>query len=152
MQIFKESTARPGNIIEEREIPSDKALVPPLVVRLTKRLLEARCIEKSGQRKVELCLDEAITNAVVHGNGGDFKKKVKVILFRDKDSWGVIVSDEGQGFTAEALPRVEGEQALWQEHGRGIAIISLYLNELVYYDGGRTLFMRQLKKNLVESE
>ena len=146
MQILQESAAPPKEIIEEREIPSDRALVAPLVVRLVERLLDDGLIEKSRLKKVELCLDEAITNAVIHGNKSMFEKKVKVTLFRDSKSWGITVQDQGEGFSVDALPEADREETVWQEHGRGIAIISLYMDEVVYYDGGSTLCLRQFVK------
>ena len=87
MQILKVAAPLPQNVMEEREIPSDKALVPPLVVRIVDLLVTEKCISDDSIMRVELCLDEAITNAVLHGNKGDFDKKVKVTLFRDDESW-----------------------------------------------------------------
>ena len=143
MQIMNEPLTIPGSVIEEREIPSDLALVTPLVVRLIEKLVSEGCTDSTSLMKVELCLDEAITNAVIHGNDSDFGKVVRVVLWRDDDSWGVAIEDEGDGFSLEKLADKPAEETLWQESGRGIPLMTLYMDEVTFYDGGRTLLLRQ---------
>ena len=112
-----------------------------LVCRLVDRLVDDGCVGEIDRRKVELCLDEAITNAVIHGNDSDFEKKVQVQLFRDGGRWGIVVTDEGRGFGREEIPDLEADEQLWQESGRGIALMHLYMDDVVYYDDGRTACM-----------
>ncbi|MEM7262672.1 MAG: ATP-binding protein [Planctomycetota bacterium] len=145
MQLFKEPVQLTGEVFEDREIPSDQALVTPLVTRLVKVLEERALIDESNRMKVKLCLDEAITNGVKHGNKYDFSKMVRVRAFQDDTSWGVCVQDEGKGFRLEdiALTNLPPEEALWQENGRGLPLMSLYMDEFQYFDGGATLIMKQ---------
>ena len=143
MQILEDPIATPENVIEEREIPSDRALVPPLVVRLIERLTNEGLVDDSQRMKAELCLDEAITNAVLHGNKSDFSKMVKVSLFRGEDHWGVVVQDQGDGFNIEDIVQNSPSDALWQESGRGLPLMEVYMDEVVFYDGGRTLYLRR---------
>lgn len=143
MEILAESPTIPGKIVESREIPSDVTLVIPLVCRLVDRLVSDGCLVEADRRKIELCLDEAITNAVTHGNNSEFNKMVDVTLFRDGDRWGIVVTDEGEGFTRDVVPDLEAEEQLWQESGRGIALMRLYMDEVRYFDGGRTVCMVQ---------
>ncbi len=141
MEILADSPTVPGNVLDSREIPSDVTLVIPLVCRLVERLVQDGCVPDDDRRKVELCLDEAITNAVTHGNDSDFEKMVHVQLYLDGDRWGIVVTDEGEGFTREAVPDLEADEQLWQESGRGIALMCLYMDEVTYFDGGRTVNM-----------
>ncbi len=148
MQLYKESVKIPGEVFEDREIPSDQALVTPLVVRLVARLESEGYLLDSTRMKVKLCFDEAITNGVKHGNRENFSKVVRVRLFRDETHWGACIQDEGDGFRFEDIPLTNEtpEEALWRENGRGLPLMSLYMDECVYYDGGRTLVMKQLLK------
>ena len=141
MQILAEPLVVPGEIIEEREFPSDAALVTPTVVRVIERLAECGCVEEEFKNKLELCLDEAITNAVVHGNKTDFSKMVKVILWRSDDAWGVAVCDEGEGFSMDDMAEETVDDDPWREHGRGLALLSLYMDEVVYYENGTKLVL-----------
>lgn len=143
MQIMQESLTVPGEVLEEREIPSDVALVTPLVVRLIDDLTAKGVIDNSSRMKVELCLDEAITNAVIHGNRSDFEKIVRVITWKNDRSWGVVIQDQGVGFQIEEVVDRPPEEDLWQESGRGIPLMNLYMDEVTYFDGGRTLLLRQ---------
>jgi len=145
MQLFKEPVRITGEVFEDREIPSDQALVTPLVVRLVDRLETEGYIDQSTKMKVKLCFDEAITNGVLHGNREDFSKVVRVRMFRDEMYWGICVQDEGNGFRLEdiALANQSADEALWEENGRGLPLMSLYMDECLYYDGGRTLVMKK---------
>ena len=147
MEILADSPTIPGTLLDSREIPSDVALVIPLVCRLVERLVQDECVYDDDRRKIELCLDEAITNAVTHGNDSKFEKMVQVQLFLEGDQWGIIVTDDGDGFTREEVPDLEADEQLWQESGRGIALMCLYMDEVTYFDGGRTVKMtRRLSK------
>lgn len=147
MHICKESVTVPGEIIERREIPSDAALVTPLVVRLVERLADEGLVQGPGRMKVELCLDEAITNAVVHGNRSDFAKTVTVSLFRESGTWGVLIEDQGKGFSVSDLPQDRtSDELVWEENGRGLPLLALYMDEVTYYNGGASLLMRQYVK------
>lgn len=144
MHICHEALEIPGEVLEQREIPSDAALVTPLIVRLVERMSEEGLVDAQNRMKIELCLDEAITNAVKHGNKGDFQKKVSVVLFREGSAWGVVIQDEGAGFRLSDLKDRTQEDEIWAENGRGIPLLTLYMDEVTYYGGGNTLLLKQL--------
>lgn len=149
MQICQEPVAIPGVVFEKREIPSDTALVTPLVVRVIECLVDRGFLKESHRMKTQLCLDEAVTNGVVHGNDSDFSKLVTVSLFEDEESWGIVVSDEGDGFNLSDLTESSSmaDDGLWNENGRGLPLLALYMDEVTYYDGGSSLLMRQYFKS-----
>ena len=144
MQILAESLTIPGSVFEEHEIPSNPGLVTPIVVKLTDKLIELGWLSRKNKGRVQLCLDEAITNAMVHGNKEDFDKTVHIRLWRDTDGWGIAITDQGEGFALEdvAKPAVD-EESLWNEDGRGLALMTLYMDEVIYYDNGCTLLLKQ---------
>jgi serine/threonine-protein kinase RsbW len=139
MEILASPPTIPGKVFESREIPSDVALVVPLVCRLVERLCVDGCVAAADRRKVELCLNEAVTNAVIHGNGSDFRKTVRVQLFRDGNRWGTLITDQGEGFSDDEVPDLDAEEQLWQECGRGIALMRIFMDEVTYFDGGRSV-------------
>jgi len=53
--------------------------------------------------------------------------------------WGLVISDEGPGFQPKDLPDPTSPAGLWQEHGRGLMIMCHYMDEVSYFDNGRTL-------------
>ena len=90
-----------------------------------------------------LSLDEAIVNAMIHGNEGDPSLHIDLELAHsiDEKSWVIVVKDEGEGFTAEDVPDSDNPESLLLEHGRGILLMGEWLDELVYFNGGSTIFM-----------
>ncbi len=152
MEILADPPTIPGQVFESREIPSDVALVVPLVCRLVELLVSQGCIAEPDRRKVELCLDEAVTNAVIHGNDSDFQKKVRVQLFLDGDRWGTVIQDEGAGFSPDVVPDLDDDEQLWQECGRGIALMRLFMDEVTYFDGGRTILLSRKCPGAAEPE
>ncbi|MEM7235588.1 MAG: ATP-binding protein, partial [Planctomycetota bacterium] len=83
-----------------------------------------------------------------HGNGGDPEKDIECCLFGDESAWGVIVSDEGDGFDESDIPPSEGPESLFRERGRGIWILREYMSEVVFYDEGRTVkLIRQAERS-----
>lgn len=85
---------------------------------------------------LELCLDEVVVNAMLHGNEGDPDLDIAVALYHDGDAWTLIVSDQGDGFSAEALPDADDPASLLLEHGRGIRIMREWLDGLAYWRNG----------------
>lgn len=89
-----------------------------------------------------LCLDEAITNAIIHGNREDPTKKVKVRVFCSQDRWGVEVRDEGAGFDWESeLQRTKHGPDPDDPSGLGLAILRASNGDVQFYDGGRSVLL-----------
>lgn len=99
---------------------------------------------KEGDRHwLLLCLDEAIVNAMIHGNEGDPSLEITVQVGHDAstDRWVIVVDDQGEGFTPDSVPDVNDPDSLLLEHGRGILLMTEWLDELTYYNGGSTIYM-----------
>lgn len=130
-----------GETLLEREIPSDSALVTPLVIRAVEFLRNERLIRPESESKISLCLEEVLQNAVKHGNKNDFKKKVRLRIFLGQSEWGVVVSDEGAGFELKRVRDPLQSDGLWGESGRGLYLIAHYMDRSEYYNGGSTVIL-----------
>lgn len=130
-----------GANVLEMTIPSQLSLKMPLVFRMVKELQARKCLPWTGTHRAELCFDEAITNAMVHGNRLDPARKVRVKLFADENRWGAIIQDQGEGFGEEHIPNPNDEQALFRESGRGLMLMESWLDELSYCRKNTSLFM-----------
>jgi anti-anti-sigma factor len=114
-------------------------------------LVENGCLPQGGTTNAELVLDEALTNAIVHGNRQDTSLSVRVRLFADDERWGTIIEDEGEGFDRAQVPQVLGTESLLRETGRGIMLMDEYLDELVYNASGtKALLIRTREAELAE--
>lgn len=84
-----------------------------------------------------LCLDEAISNAIKHGNKQAKEKIVNLAVFETDDGWGFQVTDEGEGFDPHLIPNPL--ENIESDHGRGVFLIRSFMDEIYYYQGGRCL-------------
>lgn len=75
------------------------------------------------RRELHLVIDEAVTNAMEHGNGWDPAKKVTVVVSRTAGRLRIAIGDEGGGFRPEACAL---NTTAFKERGRGISLIRYY--------------------------
>lgn len=106
----------------------------------------ARNFSLDGQMSaVELSLREALANAVLHGNGGNPRKRVRVECFRDVDgSLVLVVRDSGPGFNPARLKDPTEPENLFRDCGRGIFLIRHFMDDVEFARGGREIRMRKI--------
>jgi serine/threonine-protein kinase RsbW len=127
----------------EAWMPSEIKAISPLVNRLMRLITGSRCV-RGNEPAVELALREALSNAVIHGNGMDAHKLVR-IRCRCELGKGVsiIVTDHGQGFDPKAVPDPLAVERLEADHGRGIHLMKLAMDEVSFERGGSEVHMRK---------
>lgn len=104
--------------------------------------LSRRCVfAEDDPLWLRLCMDEALVNAIVHGNESDPGVMVEVALGRSADCWVVRIDDQGAGFTPAEVPDHEDPDSLLLEHGRGIRLMLEWLDQLAFYRGGSCSWM-----------
>ncbi len=94
---------------------------------------------------IKLALEEAMTNAVRHGNANDPDKSIRVRFAVSNECAVIIVRDDGPGFDPDTVPDPTAPDRLSQPSGRGIMLMGAYMDEVKYRDNGREVYM--LKKN-----
>jgi serine/threonine-protein kinase RsbW len=94
---------------------------------------------------LQLCLEEVVINAMLHGNEGDPTLLVSADVLDLDDSWAIALHDSGAGFQATDLPDHEDPASLLLEHGRGILLMREWLDQLAYYRGGATAWLQRRK-------
>jgi len=98
-------------------------------------------LEKQGSAEeelfsVRLALEEAVTNAVKHGNHFDPNKKVIVRFSSDSRVLTIQVEDEGDGFDPNGVPDPTAEENLERESGRGLLLMRHYMDNVEFNDRG----------------
>jgi anti-anti-sigma factor len=142
-----------GETLLDLTLPTQISLKTALVFRMVRELSARKCLPAAGDHRAELCFDEAITNAMVHGNKLDIGRKVRVILCADGERWGAIVEDQGDGFKPSDIPNPDDLESALRESGRGILLMDGYLNELLYSSkGNRVLMIRRRQSHPDETE
>jgi serine/threonine-protein kinase RsbW len=108
-------------------------------VDVLKQIVSA--VEAAGFRReavfaVRLALDEALANAVKHGNAGDASKQVMIDLDATPKRVVVSIEDQGPGFVPEALPDPTADENLSRPNGRGVMLMQAYMTHVEYNDSG----------------
>jgi serine/threonine-protein kinase RsbW len=132
---------RVGEILLERQWPSRLDLKHEPLDAVADLLVGGGMVVEDDRPWLALCLDEALVNAMLHGNEGDPALAVSVAVFADERRWTVVIGDQGGGFAAAQIPDADDPEALLREHGRGIRIMREWLDELAYYRGGASVLM-----------
>ncbi len=90
---------------------------------------------------IRLSLEEALTNAIRHGNARDCGKKVHVGYCVNEEAVKIRIADEGKGFDPETVPDPTRTDRLEMPSGRGILLMRTYMDEVRFTDRGNEVFM-----------
>ncbi|MEM8874091.1 MAG: ATP-binding protein [Planctomycetota bacterium] len=93
---------------------------------------------------IKLALEEALINAIKHGNRLDPDKRVKIEATVDETAARIMIHDEGAGFIRDKVPDPTLEENIEKCSGRGILLIEAYMTEAEWTDHGRRLEMVKL--------
>lgn len=94
---------------------------------------------EEAQYCLRLALDEAMANAIVHGNCFDETKNVQVTVVPYNDKIEVAICDEGCGFDQSKLQDPREEDNLQKPNGRGIFLIKEFSNDVTFNEKGNQI-------------
>ena len=114
--------------------------MPDLVRRILEDLEEMGYSPKE-RFGIRLALEEALVNAVKHGNRCDESKMVRVRYQATEAQFMVEIEDEGQGFSRADLPDCADSENLERPCGRGVALMEHYMTTVRYNDRGNCVQM-----------
>ena len=97
-------------------------------------------------KQFKICVFEMLTNAVLHGNGGDVRKKALVFYKVTETEVAISVVDEGKGFDYRNVPDPLLPENRNRDHGRGLFLIRHYLDEVVFNEAGNRIMGRKLQR------
>ena len=90
---------------------------------------------------IRLALEEAIVNAIKHGNGLNSAKRITIEANVTDRQTLLSVEDEGPGFNRRSVPDPRDPQNLTKTSGRGILLIESYMHQVTWSNHGRRLTM-----------
>jgi serine/threonine-protein kinase RsbW len=124
----------------EFEFPSTLALMSIVLDYLMKRVEKLGVVD-AKQSNLFVALDEAIVNAVKHGNKYDSQKLVRIAAEVSRKEARFTIEDEGEGFDVKNIPDPLDPQNLFKTSGRGVLFIYNIMDEVNYNDRGNRLTM-----------
>lgn len=92
---------------------------------------------------IKMAVEEALVNAIKHGNQLDQEKSVRVIGALQPDRFQIRITDEGPGFNPDDVPDPTAPENLERPCGRGLLLIRFYMSSVTFQDEGRTIVMHK---------
>jgi serine/threonine-protein kinase RsbW len=90
---------------------------------------------------IKLAFEEAVTNAVKHGNCNDRSKQVHLRYYVDPHRVVLVVRDEGCGFHPDKVPDPTADENLERPSGRGLMLMHSYMTKVRYSRSGNEVWL-----------
>jgi serine/threonine-protein kinase RsbW len=122
-------------------LAADRKSVDPVVEQVMEAVRQMKCAD-GKEDAIELSLQEALANAVVHGAKEDPSKIIECLVACDEQRGIlIIVRDPGPGFDPSAIPSCTMGENLFSNHGRGIFLINQLMDEVKFHKNGTEIHM-----------
>jgi serine/threonine-protein kinase RsbW len=127
-------------------IPSDTAAARRVQDEIEQRLKEHRYGERDIF-SIRLALEEALVNAIKHGNQMDRAKSVHISYRINAERFDIRITDEGAGFDPSDVPDPTAVENLERPCGRGLMLMRYYMNEVTFHGRGNCVSMCKILSN-----
>jgi serine/threonine-protein kinase RsbW len=117
---------------------------PAEATRAIKRVIDDVAAEGYSDTDVfavELGLQEAVSNALAHGNQGNPNKRAWVSYCVKQDSVFVQIEDEGLGFDPRSVPDPTAAENVPKENGRGLLLMRTFMTWVRFNEMGNCVTM-----------
>lgn len=111
----------------------------PSVLRLTDpfvRFTEELCLFLGFDRKVVdnvvLAVDEALVNAIRHGNKNNPSLTTTIEFYPQEDGLKIVIQDQGEGFSPDEVGDPLHEENLLRRGGRGVFLMQKLVESAVF--------------------
>ena len=95
---------------------------------------------------IRLGMEEAMTNAIKHGNKSDPDRRVTVYSDINRQRAIVVLADEGVGFCPNDVPDCTSDVRISRPDGRGIMLMRAYLDEVAFSRKGDAVRLVKVNK------
>lgn len=130
-----------GKVLFRYSLPSDPQYIPGVVHIVALLAMEFGFSRADYTMNLPLAIDEALSNAIVHGNRRDLRKHVEVEGVIESGSLRLKVRDEGEGFRRDTAAHPLEAGNLMAPSGRGLFLIESVMDEVRYSQEGRCIEM-----------
>jgi serine/threonine-protein kinase RsbW len=127
-------------------IPSD----PEVARQVQEEIEQALHAVQFAERDIfciKLALEEALVNAIKHGNQADPNKKVHIRYRITPYRFEVHIRDEGAGFNPEDVPDPLEVENLERPCGRGLLLMRHYMTDVTFHAPGNSVSMSKVRSD-----
>ena len=90
---------------------------------------------------IKLCIEEALRNAMVHGNNSDKRLFVNVSYWVKGAYFNIEIKDEGSGFNHKLIPDPTTGNNIMKTSGRGVYLIKNLMDIVEFNKSGNEIKM-----------
>jgi serine/threonine-protein kinase RsbW len=123
------------------ELPSDLEAIEQAVEFVMRRCANGREEQKRLRLNFRVSLVEALSNAMLYGNGEDPGKRVRIEVVVRYCSVTARVTDEGRGFDPTRIADPTTPANLLKPGGRGLFLMRKLMDHVQYNDEGNSVTM-----------
>jgi serine/threonine-protein kinase RsbW len=95
---------------------------------------------------VQLAVDEALVNAMLHGNALDATKHVRFRCWLWPRKVRFEITDEGPGFDPDSLPDPTDAEHLDRPGGRGVLLMRAFMSRIEFQDRGNHVVLEKVRE------
>jgi serine/threonine-protein kinase RsbW len=126
----------------DRAIPTEASAGRQVLSEVLTRL-EAEHWLQHDIFSIHLAMEEALVNAIRHGNRLDRRKQVHVSCRLAPDRIRIEIADEGAGFDPAALPDPTCPENLHCPGGRGVMLMKAFMSRVEYNQAGNRVVLEK---------
>jgi len=134
----------------DKKIPSELDAGHAVIEELMSAL-EALGWEGRDVFHIQMAIEEAVVNAIEHGNKRDESKQVHVVFRVNRERAELSVTDQGQGFDHRNVADPTEDDRIDQPRGRGVMLIRELMTESNYNEVGNGVQMLKLRSQPEEA-
>ena len=127
---------------QERTIPSETAAGKQIIDDLLGDLARHQWAEQEIFG-IHLAVEEAVVNAIKHGNQFSSDKTVRVSYHLSSDHLRIEITDQGCGFNPESVPDPTDDDNLECPSGRGLMLMRSFMSVVRFNDQGNSVLMER---------
>ena len=136
------SISQPWTWCYDRVIPTEVAAGRQVLSDVLTRL-EAEHWSQHDIFSIHLAMEEALVNAIQHGNRLDRRKQVHMICCLGPDRIRIEIADEGAGFDPNTLPDPTCPEQIHSPCGRGVMLMRAFMSRVQYNAAGNRVVLEK---------
>ena len=121
------------------ELPNDIGSIEHAVEYVTRHCSTCCDYARRFNLNFRVGLTEALSNAMLYGNGSDPRKRVRVEVDIRVEEVAVRVTDQGVGFDPAAVPDPTLPDNISKTGGRGIFLMKALMDEVRFNEQGNSV-------------
>ena len=99
--------------------------------------------------RIQMAIEEAVVNAIEHGNKRDPSKRVHLVFKVDAEKATMLIEDQGSGFDHRNVADPTDEELVDKPRGRGVMLMRELMSEVLYNEPGNQVLMTKIRSKQV---